>query len=63
VHQPHITGILSTPGLAGRFIQAVERGRQVNTDLSDGWDWWPVLQLPLGEARRQLGVVPEQPVA
>jgi hypothetical protein len=44
--QPHITGILATPGLAARFIQAVERGRQVNTDLSDDRDYWPVLQLP-----------------
>jgi hypothetical protein len=61
--QPHITGILATPDLAARFIQAVERGRQVNTDLSDNWDYWPVLQLPLAEARRQLNVVPEQPAA
>jgi hypothetical protein len=58
--QPHITGILATPGLAARFIQAVERGRQVNTDLSDNWDYWPVLQLTLAEARRQLNVVPER---
>ena len=57
--QPHITGILATPGLAPRFIQAVERGRQVNTDLFDGWDYWPVLQLRLAEARRRLNVVPE----
>jgi len=61
VNQPHITSILATPGLASRFIRAVERGRQVNTDLSDGWDYWPVLRLPLAEARRQLNVVPEQP--
>jgi hypothetical protein len=61
--QPQVSGILATPGLAARFIQAVERGRQVNTDLSDGWDYWPVLQLPLAEARRRLNVVPEQPAA
>jgi hypothetical protein len=61
VNQPHITSILATPGLASRFIRAVERGRQVNTDLSDGWDYWPALRLPLAEARRQLNVTPEQP--
>lgn len=60
LEQPHIAGILATPGLAARFIQAVERGSQVNTDLTDGWDYWPVLQLPLAEARSRLNVVPER---
>lgn len=63
VSQPQISGLLARPGLAPRFIQAVERGRQVNTDLSDGWDYWPVLQLPLAEARRRLNVVPERTTA
>ncbi|HWB52348.1 MAG TPA: hypothetical protein VG651_24810 [Stellaceae bacterium] len=60
VEQPHITGLLAEPGLAARFIRAVERGSQVNTDLSSGWDYWPVLELPLAEARRHLNVVPER---
>jgi hypothetical protein len=59
VAQPQITSLLATPGLAARFIRAVERGSQVNTDLTDGWDYWPILQLPLAEARRRLNVMPE----
>ena len=54
--QPYVTGILATPGLAGRFIDAVERGSRVNTDLSDNWDFWPLMPLPLEEARRRLNV-------
>jgi hypothetical protein len=29
---------------------------RVNTDLSDNWDFWPLIPLPLGEARARLGV-------
>lgn len=54
--QPHIIGILAEPGLAARFIDAVERGSRVNTDLSDNWDFWPLMPLPLDEARRRLNV-------
>lgn len=61
VNQPHITSVLATPGLAARFIQAVERGSQVNTDLSDGWDYWPFFPLPLAEARRPSTSFPRPP--
>ena len=54
--QPQVTGILAEPGLAARFIESVERGSRVNTDLSDNWDFWPLLPLPLDEARRRLNV-------
>jgi hypothetical protein len=54
--QPHITGILAEPGLAARFVEAVERGSRVSTDLSDNWNFWPLLPLPLDEARRQLNI-------
>lgn len=54
--QPHITGILAEPGLAERFIAAVERGSQVNTDLSDGWNFWPLMEVPLAEVRRRLNI-------
>jgi hypothetical protein len=57
-NQPHISGVLAKPGVAARMIEAVERGGQVNTDLSDNWDFWPLLPLPLDEARHRLGVVP-----
>ena len=56
LRQPHVVGVLAEPGLAARFIAAVERGSRVNTDLSDNWDYWPLMPLPLGEARRRLAV-------
>lgn len=54
--QPYVTGVLAEPGLAVRFIDAVERGSRVNTDLSDNWDFWPYMPLPLDQARRRLNV-------
>jgi hypothetical protein len=56
VPQPHLTGTLGEPGIAPRFIEAIERGSRVNTDLSHNWDFWPYMPLPLDEARRRLGV-------
>ena len=54
--QPHMTGILETPGIADRMLAALERGSQLTLDLSDHWDFWPWLPLPLDEARRRLGL-------
>jgi ubiquinone biosynthesis protein Coq4 len=51
------TGVLGKPGMAERMFAAIERGSQVNTDLSDKWDYWPYVELPLEEARRRLNVV------
>ncbi len=58
VPQPHLTGTLAKDGLAEAFIHAIERGGRVNTDLSDNWDFWPLLPLPLEAARAKLGVTP-----
>lgn len=60
--QPHVVGILETPGLADAMLRAIERGTHLNTDLSDHWDFWPLLPLPLEEARQRLGVPPKPPV-
>jgi hypothetical protein len=49
--QPHQTGTLAKPGLAEEFIIAIEGGGRANTDLSDNWDFWPLMPLPLDEAR------------
>lgn len=57
--QPLTTGILATPGVAERFLRSIERGGGMNTDLSDNWDFWPLLPLPLDDARSQLNLVPE----
>lgn len=53
-------GVLGKPGVAERMFAAIERGSHVNTDLSDKWDYWPYVELPLDEARRRLNVVPKQ---
>jgi ubiquinone biosynthesis protein Coq4 len=51
-------GVLGKPGMAERMFAAIERGAQVNQDLSDKWDYWAYVGLPLDEVRRQLNVVP-----
>jgi ubiquinone biosynthesis protein Coq4 len=58
LEQPHTVGILAQEDLADRFFEALLRGTQVNTDLSDGWDYWPFLDRPLDEVRRALNVLP-----
>jgi len=59
VEQPHVEGILAMPGLADRFFRAHERGQAMNTDLSDNWDFWPYVALPIDAARARLGIPPE----
>jgi hypothetical protein len=54
--QPTLTGILAEPGVAAHFIEANERGLRVNTDLSANWDYWPLMELPLAEARARLDI-------
>lgn len=54
--QPHITGLMARDGLAEEFLVAIERGSRVTTDLSDNWDFWPLMPLPLDEARARLGI-------
>jgi len=57
-NQPHVTATLANPGVATGFIQAIERGARVNTDLSANWNYWPLVELPLAEARARLGITP-----
>jgi hypothetical protein len=49
-------GLLGEPGVAARMFAALERGSYVSIDLSDKWDYWPYVEMPIGEARRQLGI-------
>lgn len=46
--------------VAPQFFAAIERGGALTTDLSDGWDFWPYLELPLEEARLRLKIPPKQ---
>lgn len=38
------------------MLQAIERSSRVTTDLSDNWDFWPLMPLPLDEAPARLGI-------
>jgi hypothetical protein len=51
-------GVLGKPGAAERMFPAIERGSKVSLDLSDKWDYWPYVELPIDEARRRLNIVP-----
>jgi hypothetical protein len=52
-------GVLGKPGMTERMFAAIERGVQVNLDLSDKWDYWAYAGLPLEEARRRLNILPK----
>jgi hypothetical protein len=51
-------GVLGKPGMAERMFAAIERGSQVNQDLSDKWDYWAYADLPIDEVRRRLNILP-----
>jgi len=44
-----------------KVVAAFERGAGCRVDLSDHWDFWPLLPKPLERVRAQLGVPPLQP--
>ena len=52
-------GVLGKPGIAELVLAAVERGSKVNTDLSDKWDYWAWIELPIDEVRRRLNILPK----
>jgi hypothetical protein len=52
-------GVLGKPGMAERMLAAIERGSQVNQDLSDKWDYWAYVELPIDEVRRRLNILPK----
>lgn len=54
--QPNTTGILATPGLPDRIFAALERGGRMRVDLSDHWDHWAYMPMPLEVARAELGL-------
>jgi hypothetical protein len=41
-----------------KLIRAMRRGAQINTDLTDHWDYWPLMDQPLDEVRRRYNVLP-----
>lgn len=59
-------GVKVTPaaeGYTGHFdpdlvLWAVHRGAQCSVDLTHQWDFWPLMGLPLEEARRRVALLP-----
>jgi hypothetical protein len=46
-----------------KVVTALSRGAACNTDLSDHWNFWPLLSLPLEEVRALLEIPPLDPDA
>jgi hypothetical protein len=41
------------------MLEALRRGTEMNTDISDGsWDYWSDLKRPIDEIRAKYNVVP-----
>lgn len=55
---PHdrVGDFFAEPGVPEAFFAALERGSRVNVDLSDRWDFWPFLPMPIEDARAALGL-------
>jgi hypothetical protein len=51
--------VLGKPGIAEAMLAAVERGSKVNTDLSDKWDYWALIEVPIDEVRQRLNILPK----
>jgi len=51
------TGTVGT--VAAPLIEAIRRGAATPVDLSDNWNHWAWVEVPLAEARRRLGVPPK----
>jgi hypothetical protein len=52
-------GILAKPGMAERMFAAIERGSKVNVDLSDKWDYWAWIEMPIDEVRQKMNILPK----
>jgi len=52
----HADAMFEQPGVAEDYIAAIERGSRVKVDLSDHWDFWPLMPLPLDVVRERLGI-------
>jgi len=41
-----------------RVLWAIHRGARLRVDITHQWDYWPLMALPLEEARRRCGLLP-----
>jgi ubiquinone biosynthesis protein Coq4 len=42
-----------------RIMRAVERGAACKVDLTDNWNFWDVVNVPLEQLRTQYGIAPQ----
>ena len=42
-----------------RVLWSLHRGAQCNVDMTSKWDFWPLMTLPLEEARKQVNLLPK----
>jgi hypothetical protein len=54
----HVEALFAQPRVAEAYLRALERGGKVHVDLSDHWDFWPLVRRPIDEVRRELGIEP-----
>lgn len=54
-----VKGVLANPGVAELMLAAMERGSKVNIDLSDKWDYWAWIEMPIDEVRRKMNILPK----
>jgi hypothetical protein len=64
-------GVKITPSAPPRYGQfqpdkvlwAIHRGAQCPVDMTHQWDFWPLMPLPIEQARAQCGLLPKLPAA
>jgi hypothetical protein len=44
-----------------KVLWAIHRGAQCTVDVTHQWVFWPLMALPLSEARRKIGLLPKRP--
>ena len=44
-----------------KVLWAIHRGARCNVDITHQWDFWPLMSLPLQEARAQVALLPKLP--
>ncbi len=55
---PVLPGRIGQGSLALEVLHGLQRGAALKVDLSDGWDFWEYVELPIDIARERLGVPP-----
>lgn len=53
-----LRGRMNSKDMPGLFAKALARGSKMTVDLSDGWDWWSVMDRPIDEIREEYNIPP-----